>query len=136
MLMLMFSITFTAAESAVASARLEATMVDRLLLASAVSEALVKNRNEVEPLLGAAYYNNEKKRVEPNLLDAALLERVGARDVGGRVVVGLYTRTRHEPGKKYFFRMSGNVCLSMERFVVVRGVVDEKVVLGVEVCEK
>lgn len=99
-----------------------------------LSEGLVKTRNAQNPALGSAYYDAEKRRIIPNVMDFALLSRVSPGFFGKYSLSGLYLR--RADAVSYMFN-SGNLqnCVSAERFVVIKGIADSKAILGVVVCE-
>ncbi|MFH1391721.1 MAG: hypothetical protein ABIH20_05405 [Candidatus Diapherotrites archaeon] len=107
---------------------------EKELFALTLSESIVKNRNEKEPWKGAAYFNPEKQRVEQNVIDAVLLRKISETDFGDYLLSGIYERNKHET--KYFFNKQKNNCLVVERLVIVKGILDQKTILGFVVCEK
>ncbi len=104
---------------------------EKYFFASALAESIVKNHNELNPELGAAYYNQGKKRPEANLLNPALLAKIHPVVFGKFTLSGLYARSLS--GKGYFFNGQSGSCISVERFVLLGPA--EKAVLGVVVCE-
>ena len=108
-------------------------------IAESISGALVKNRNEEKPWLGAAYYDPEKRRVESNIVDERMLLQIAAQDLGAYSLSGIYEK--NQQGKKEFFdsrpfNPGSGPCAAVERFVVIRGNAERKAVLGVVVCAK
>ncbi|MCR4335703.1 MAG: hypothetical protein NUV57_04150 [archaeon] len=107
---------------------------DKELFALALSEAIVKNRNEKEPWKGAIYFDSEKQRTEQNVIDAVLLSKISETDFGDYLLSGIYERSSNEI--QYFFNKQKNNCLVVERFVVVKEILERKTILGVVVCEE
>ena len=108
--------------------------VEKEMLALAVSEAIVKNRNMENPSTGAAYFNSEKMRVEQNVIDPALVSKATPMEFGKYELSAIYERNR--AGKKYFFEQERENCIVMERFVLMKELLERKTIIGVEVCEK
>jgi len=112
----------------------QARQTEHELFALALSEIIVKNRNEETPWNGAAYFDDAKKRVEQNVLDPNLLRKIETQKAGKYFLSAVYKRTAL--GKEYYFEEETENCLVVERFVVMKGLIEEKAVLGVVVCEK
>lgn len=107
--------------------------IEKELFGLALSEAIIKNRNEKNPINGAAYYNIEKKRVEANIIDISLLEKIQPKDFGKFSLASLYERIEH--GKRYYFENNNENCIAIERFVIIKEIIPRKTVLGVVICE-
>lgn len=107
--------------------------IEKELFGLALSEAIIKNRNESNPINGAAYFNNEKKRVEANIIDISLLEKIRYKEFGKFSLSGLYER--NENGKRYYFENNKKNCIAIERFVIIREIIPRKTILGVVICE-
>ncbi|HLC92173.1 MAG TPA: hypothetical protein VJH23_00535 [archaeon] len=107
---------------------------EKEFFAAALSEAIVKNRDDANPFRGSAYYNEEKKRVEANVLDEALLLQVSRQDFGKYSLEALYERDAD--GTRYFFNSAAGECIAVERFVVMKRVIESKTIIGVVVCGK
>lgn len=107
--------------------------IEKKLFGLALSEAIVKNRNEDNPINGAAYFNNEKKRVEANIIDVSLLEKIRYKEFGKFSLSGIYER--NENGKRYYFEKDKENCIVIERFVIINELIPRKTVLGVVICE-
>ena len=107
--------------------------IEKELFGLALSEAIIKNRNVDNPINGAAYFNNEKKRVEANILDISLLEKIRYKEFGKFSLSGLYERI--ENGKKYYFENNKENCTAIERFVIINELIPRKTILGVVICE-
>src|SRR3989338_1466249 len=67
---------------------------EKELFALAVSESIVKNRSETDPAKGAAYFDFAKKRVEVNVLDETLLNKIEPRETGKYYFAGVYEKSR------------------------------------------
>lgn len=141
MLLLMLAALLLEAESSVALQKGAVRGAEKELLASALSEAIVKSRNAQNPALGAAYHDAQKRRVQANLIDPGLLRKIRPSDFGPYSLAGIYTRDYS--GAKYVFGHAGTMaggggsgCIAVERFVLIAGLVEEKAALGVVVCEK
>lgn len=107
---------------------------EKELFAAGIAEALVKNRNENKPELGSAYFDKEKQRVMQNFVDEELLKKVKGKSFGRYFLSGIYERGL--TGKKNYFESNFSNCLSIERFVIIKGLTQRKAVLGVTVCEE
>ncbi|GEM_PF-6877684 len=138
-LLLMLAVLLLRAESFASLQKEGLRGAEKEMFASALSEAIVKNRNAQSPLLGAAYYDAQKRRVLANVIDPGLLGKIRGSSFGRYLLAGIYTRDYS--GTKYIFGVQGRSalargCIAVERFVLVHGVVREKAALGVVVCEK
>ena len=107
--------------------------IEKELFGLALSETIIKNRNENNPINGAAFFNIEKKRVETNIIDISLLEKIQPKDFGKFSLSSLYERI--ENGKKYYFENNNENCIVIERFVIINGIIPRKTILGVVICE-
>ncbi len=110
----------------------QAKDAEKSLFAASLSEVIVKNRSEDTPWRGSAYYNTVKKRVEVNVLDISLLERIGPERIGKYELSALYERDAK--GQNYYFQKKSAGCISVERFVILKGFLEKKAVLGFVVC--
>ena len=109
---------------------------EKEFLGAAISESLVKNRNEADPNIGAAYFNSDKKRVEQNVLDEQLMRKTHEAVLGQYALRAIYEKNGY--GKSFFFQSSGDGCLSFERFALLKspGRINlDKIVIGVVVCD-
>ena len=106
---------------------------EKLMFASSLSEAIVKNRNPIFPENGSAFFDSAKKRTLPNVLDEGLLKKIPPVFFGEYFFAGMYERT--DSAVLYYFREPGNGCVSFERFVIIRGLYERKAVFGVVVCD-
>jgi len=135
---LLFSlfVIFTSLAAHVHAARANAQDAEKLLFAAAIGEAIVKNRDGQNPSRGAAYFNTSKNRVEVNVLDEALLGKMGKRNFGEFTLSAIYERDNL--GKRYFFNeeISDEECAAVERFVQIKGEQERRAVVGVVVCGK
>ncbi|HIH10487.1 MAG TPA: hypothetical protein HA254_07525 [Candidatus Diapherotrites archaeon] len=105
------------------------------LFASSLSEAIVKNSDPENPAHGAAYFDNGRKRAQANIIDGALLERIGKENFGKYTLAGIYERDGQEM-RELFMETSNGRCASAERFVIIKGALGERrAVLGVVACE-
>ncbi len=132
MILLMLFTAASAIEARAGSAAVRGENVKLVAFAESVAEALVKNRNVANPMLGAAAYDAAKARVQGNAIDETLL--LAAKPIGfnGYSISGLYERGSGG-GKKYFGAIKDG-CAVVERFVIIKGVPERKALLGVVVC--
>ncbi|MFH1752383.1 MAG: hypothetical protein ABH821_05610 [archaeon] len=103
-----------------------------------ILDSLIKNNYSENPLTGSAFYNNETKRVESNVLDLRLLERINESDFNGFSGFELKEVSFEsiEGSKRVFLEkeiVKGN-CYSLERLVIVKGLINEKGLLKVVNC--
>jgi len=106
---------------------------EKIIFASALSESIVKSRDENAPWRGCAYYDLSKKRVLANVIDLSLLGNMAPEKVGDFQLFGLYRKQGNS--KSFFFGSEKENCVIIERLVFFRGVIEEKGILGVVVCE-
>src|SRR3990167_4868435 len=106
---------------------------EKVAFASSLSSAIIKTRNETNPSTGAAYYNEEKRRVESNVVDEELLSKIVPQSFGRYGLFGIYERS--QDSRREIFFQSAKECIFVERFVIIRGTIKRKAVLGVIVCE-
>jgi len=94
------------------------------------ADSLVKNSNEKEPEKGIAFYNKDKKRVEENIIDLDLIEKIKKENFP-------------EPLKEIRLEFSGEQiiigekkgnCFEAKRFVLIEKT-GEKGVIFVSACD-
>ncbi|MCR4368527.1 MAG: hypothetical protein NUV67_01325 [archaeon] len=133
-LLSMLLLTSSMAGAFIETQKAKSAQHERSTLAISLSQALVKNRNEKNPLLGAAYYNPEKKRVEANVVDEkllTLLEKIAPTKFGEYEASVAYVRLLWDAAPK----TTPKKCTIVERFVLVKGFSEKKALIGVGVCE-
>ena len=80
------------------------------------ADSLVKNSNEIEPEKGIAFFNHEKKRVEENVIDLSLAEKLGEKNFPEKL-----KQVRIEFGeKKIIIGEKKAGCFEARRFVLVK----------------
>ena len=90
-------------------------------------DSMAKNRDEGQPLLGSALFDEDKRRVLQNEIDLALLGKAsGFRK--GRFFVSQVSVS----GKNLFFEEGGDSCVSLDRIVSVDGRLENLVVVACE----
>jgi len=94
-------------------------------------DAMAKNRNEEQPLLGSALYDGERHRVLSNEIDAGLFEKARQLDSEKFFVKSVSLKGGEE--KTIVFEGKGKECISLDRIVLAGG---KKAMLGVVLCEK
>ncbi|MFA4855638.1 MAG: hypothetical protein WC634_03575 [archaeon] len=94
-------------------------------------DAMAKNRNEEQPLLGSALYDGERHRVLANEIDAGLLEK--AQQLGSERFFVKSVSLKGMEEKEILFEGEGKECISLDRVVLAGG---KKAMLGVILCEK
>ena len=124
---------FSVFSSNVSNAKDRLNENEKELFLFSLSEAIIKNRNTEQPIIGSAYYNSEKQRVESNVLDEELLKKIIPQQFGKFYLSEVYTRTTTE--KNVFFSTKKNNCLVQERFIILKNITEQKAILGVILCE-
>lgn len=89
-----------------------------------IADSAVKNYDMENPLLGAAHYNPEKRRVEENVIDAALLAEVEGADI-------LFLEYGDGSRETIIDGKEKGECTVVERFVFLGG---RKAQLNMGVC--
>jgi len=95
-------------------------------------DAMVKNRNEEQPLLGSTVYDLERHRVLQNEIDFALLLKAKQLECQDFFVSRLSLASQ-ENETIVFEKGQGKNCVSLDRLVNVNGKLGK---VGVVVCEK
>ncbi|MCX6798667.1 MAG: hypothetical protein NTW59_01050 [Candidatus Diapherotrites archaeon] len=118
-------------ESLLAGAKKSELQKNALLLA----DSLVKNNNAENPLLGAAFFDNEKHRVLSNVVQKELLREAQADSFGGWHAQALSLKTKNGAEETFFAeeKQAGKDCVAVERFVIAG---TEKALLRVAACEE
>ena len=99
-----------------------------------LADSLVKNRDENNPLLGAAVFDAGKKRVLSNELDFGLLKEIGGIDANGFFVKTVSLEWKDANRETIFSSgKPGANCVSAERFVLAN---NRKAKLTVRVCDE
>jgi len=100
-------------------------------------DSLIKNSDPAFPLLGAAFYNNPKKRVEQNVLDLELLRKISVNDeISGIFIKSIYIQFKNKSTEKIFDKQVNKNCLGFERFVLLKeNLIEKKGKIVVEVCD-
>jgi len=94
-------------------------------------DAMAKNRNEENPALGAAVYNAEKRRVEENNIDIALLKQANPLVSGGIILKKISLHYKNGETKTILETTGGENCLAAGRVVLAGG---KKALLEGVVC--
>ena len=94
-------------------------------------DAMAKNRNLEQPLLGSALYDRERHRVLTGEIDTGLLEKARQLESEEFFVKSVSLKGNEE--KAILFGGEGKECVSLDRIVLANG---EKAMLGVVLCEK
>jgi len=94
-------------------------------------DAMVKNRNEGIPVFGLAGLDPERRRVTPNELDPALLEKAEQFEGRGFFVAGLAVSSNGN--RKVLWETAGESCVSLDRVVLILGKLS---LLEAKVCER
>lgn len=95
-------------------------------------DAMVKNRNEENPLVGSALLDWGKKRVEQNELDPELFSKAGQLQDEKFFVGGIYLDFGNKK-ETIFLEKKGGECIGLDRLVSIQG---KLAMIGVVVCEK
>ena len=100
-----------------------------------IADSLVKNSNPENPLLGSAFFDSEKHRIIPNLLDYSALKQAKPFAFGKIKVLELSLQRKNSLPELIFSNPlpSGN-CVSLRRFVLLQDTL-EKAIVGVIACE-
>lgn len=96
-----------------------------------VLDAIVKNRNEENPALGAAVFNAEKHRVEENKIDIALLRQANPLVTKNVLLKRIELHFKDGESKTILETANGENCLAASRMVLVEG---KKALLEGVVC--
>jgi hypothetical protein len=97
-----------------------------------VIDAMAKNRNEGQPLLGSAVYDRKRHRVLVNEIDAVLLGN--AKQLASeKFFVKSVSLIGGAEEKTVVFGGTGGQCVSLDRIVTANG---NSAMLGVVLCEK
>ncbi len=131
-LLLMLLIVFIHTQSMISENAEAIGNNEKELLALSLSEAIVKNRNTENPYKGAAYFDAEKQRVQPNLIDPNLLSQIKPEKLGKYRLEALYERD--EKSKEFLFGSITENCTAIERFVAIKEFTARKTIIGVVVC--
>ena len=96
--------------------------------ASSLLNSFVNDRNETFPLYGCAFYSGEKRRVMENLLDYSLLVKTEAGFYLGNDFFLQKIHLSFEDGsfETISEKAEGNNCFALERFVLVKYLLEEK----------
>lgn len=92
-----------------------------------LADAMVKNRDEEQPLLGSAVFDAEKHRVLSNEIDPALLESAKGFRQGSFFVSSVSLA-----GQALSFEERRGNCISLDRIVLVQGKQERLVVVACE----
>ncbi len=90
-------------------------------------DSMVKNRNERQPLLGAAVLDREKGRVLSNELDLSLLGQAS-----GFRRESFFVSSVSVAGKNFLFEGAGENCMGLDRLVLVQGSFEKLLVVACE----
>lgn len=94
-------------------------------------DAMAKNRNLEQPLLGSAMYDAERHRVLTGEIDIVLLEKARQLESEKFFVKSVSLKGMQE--KTIVLGEEGKECISLDRIVLANG---EKAMLGMILCEK
>lgn len=86
-------------------------------------DSLVKNSDENNSILGSAYYNSEKRRVEPNVIDYKLLKNANPETIflGENIDVRELSLGYKSGNREIIYSKNlGGECISLERFVLIK----------------
>ena len=108
--------------------------LEKEIFASTLSEATVKTRSDENPAIGAAFRSNEKKRIEANVIDEKLLQEIRTQQFGNFRITEVYEK-KNTGEKTFYLKETGIGCITSERFVVIKGILSRKGIIGVTVCE-
>jgi len=92
--------------------------------AISLMDSLVKNSDENNAFLGSAFYDSEVKRVKSNVMDYEQLKKMKS-EKKPDFVKGIYLEFDGKKEKIFSEEGSGN-CISLSRFVLVQGILEEK----------
>jgi len=100
-------------------------------------DSLVKNHDSNNSVLGSAYFDSGKKRVETGIIDYSMLKnaRPEELDMGdGHYVQGLFIGYVGGRKEEIYTSERGRNCIVFERFVLLRKLLMEKAKICVVVC--
>ena len=99
---------------------------------------LVKAHVNEPPVIGAAFFDAEKKRVVGNVLDVGMLRNAAKEreeiKLEHQTVKGIFLQYKNTE-KEWIFGGNEENCVIYERFVLVRGILMQKAKVGAVFCE-
>lgn len=93
------------------------------------ADSLIKNSNEKEPEKGIAFYNEEKKRVEENVIDLSLMEKIEEKNFPEKL-----KEIRIDFGEEIKFGEKKGNCFEVRRFVLIQQT-GKKGIIYVTACD-
>jgi hypothetical protein len=102
-----------------------------------LSEAIVKARNEETPVLGSAFFNQLKHRVESNRIDLELLSGIDSNSIEGLKELKIVFLDGKEINVIELRENEiKNNCIAVERFVLTSEITPRKAKLFLRLCDE
>lgn len=101
-------------------------------------DSLIKNRDDENPLMGAAFFNADLKRVEQNTVDLELLSKITQKnDFEEFFLKSVYVKYKNFEKKYLLEKNEGKNCFGVERFVLIKTKTQtKKGKIGAEICNE
>ncbi|MFH1256942.1 MAG: hypothetical protein V1494_06660 [Candidatus Diapherotrites archaeon] len=103
-------------------------------------DSLVKNRNVEKPLLGSAYFDSSAKSIEANTVDYGLLKKAETQDIylGEKTFLKELSIVSASGATETIIQnfSPSRECVSVERFVLLKKIPEEKALLRGVVCSE
>ncbi|PIN85437.1 MAG: hypothetical protein COV47_02200 [Candidatus Diapherotrites archaeon CG11_big_fil_rev_8_21_14_0_20_37_9] len=105
--------------------------MEKDLFALAISDAIIKNRNELNPEKGAAFFDVEKNRIQANIIDSDLLLKIKPTSFSKMKLSAIYLKKGKE--KEFIFNETEGNCTYIERAIIIHGELKSSTI-GLAIC--